>query len=182
MFKRPDPPRIDLPCGWPRQIRSAVLHVIALAQYVMAYTRRWATNSPIGHLLLKEENDGLRQEVAPLREEIRQRLQPHMHPLPIEGPHHVRLRLRGAHLPWKLHPRLREEVREERQPEIRRPQPAAWVNPALSNVLSKNAKRPPASLLRTGLTIAGAGLEPAASGLWARRAIRPHEAVRAIVG
>ncbi len=71
MSKRPDPPRIPLPRGWPQRVKSAVLQVIALAQYVMTYTRGWAVDSPIARLRLKAENGRLRQEVALLTEEIR---------------------------------------------------------------------------------------------------------------
>jgi transposase InsO family protein len=52
-------------------VKSAVLQVIALAQYAAAYTRGWAADSPIGRLRLKAKNDRLRQEVALLTEEIR---------------------------------------------------------------------------------------------------------------
>jgi len=38
-------PRIPLPKGWTGHVRSAVLHVIALAQYSTVYTRSWAANS-----------------------------------------------------------------------------------------------------------------------------------------
>ena len=38
-------PRIPLPRGWTSHVRSAVLHVIALAQYATVYTRSWAANS-----------------------------------------------------------------------------------------------------------------------------------------
>jgi transposase InsO family protein len=71
MFKRPDPPHIDLPRGWPQHVKSAVLHVIALAQCAMTCTRGWAVDSSIAKLRLKAENDRLRQEVALLAEEIR---------------------------------------------------------------------------------------------------------------
>ena len=64
-------PRISLLRGWPRCVKSAMLHVIALAQYAAAYTRSWAVNSPIARLQLKAENDLLRQEVELLTEEIR---------------------------------------------------------------------------------------------------------------
>jgi len=64
MSQDPDPTRIDLPRGWPRRVKSAVVHVIALAQYAVAYTRGWAVDSPIRRLSLKAENDRLRQEVA----------------------------------------------------------------------------------------------------------------------
>jgi len=55
MSKQPDLPRMLLPRGWPQRVRSAVLHVIALAQYVMIYTRGWAADSPIARLRLKAE-------------------------------------------------------------------------------------------------------------------------------
>ena len=37
--------KIRLPKGWKKQIRSAVLHVISLAQFATAHTRGWAANS-----------------------------------------------------------------------------------------------------------------------------------------
>ena len=64
-------PRIGLPRGWPRHVRSAMLQVIALGQYAVAYTRSWAVNGRIARMRLKAENDQLRQEVALLTEEIR---------------------------------------------------------------------------------------------------------------
>ena len=71
MAKHEHPPRIHLPRGWPRRVRSAMLHVIALGQYTVAYTRSWAVNGRIARVRLKAENDGLRQQVALLTEEIR---------------------------------------------------------------------------------------------------------------
>ncbi len=71
MVKRTNPLRIRLPKGWHRRVKSAMLHVISLAQYSMAYTRGWAVNSPIARLRLKAENDRLKQHVAFLTEEIR---------------------------------------------------------------------------------------------------------------
>jgi transposase-like protein len=64
-------PRIPLPKAWTRQVRSAMLHLISLAQYVTVYTRSWAVDSMNGRVRLKAENDRLRQEIALLREEIR---------------------------------------------------------------------------------------------------------------
>ena len=37
--------RIPLPKGWPRSIRSAVIHTISLAQFSLTHTRSWAANS-----------------------------------------------------------------------------------------------------------------------------------------
>ena len=64
-------PRIPLPKDWTGNVRSAVLHVISLAQYATAYTRSWAANSPNERMRLKTENDRLESEVALLKEEIR---------------------------------------------------------------------------------------------------------------
>jgi len=64
-------PRIPLPKGWPTQIKSAMLHVISLAQFSMAYTRGWAADSVTPRLRLKARVDQLEQEVTLLRDEIR---------------------------------------------------------------------------------------------------------------
>lgn len=63
--------KIPLPKSWPCHVRSAVLHIIALAQYATVYTRSWASNSLNARVRLRAENDRLRQEVALLEEEIR---------------------------------------------------------------------------------------------------------------
>ena len=56
-----NPPRIPLPRGWPQSVKVAMLHVISLAQFGMAYTRGWAISSPISRIRLKAENDRLKQ-------------------------------------------------------------------------------------------------------------------------
>ncbi len=66
-----NPAAIPLPRGWPRRVKSAMLHVISLAQYAAVFTRSWAVNSPIARVRLKTENDRLRQDVALLEEELR---------------------------------------------------------------------------------------------------------------
>ncbi len=71
MTKHGNPPRIQLPAGWFRHTRSAMLHVISLAQFALAYTRGWAVNSQVARVRLKTENDRLRQQAAWLTEEIR---------------------------------------------------------------------------------------------------------------
>ena len=71
-------PEIPLPRGWPSRVKSAVLHVISLAQFTLAYTRGWAANSPNSRIRLKAELDRAHQEIT--------RLQP---------PHRVRLRSLG---------------------------------------------------------------------------------------
>lgn len=42
MSKNQETPKIPLPKGWKKQVRSAVLHGLSLAQYAVAYTRSWA--------------------------------------------------------------------------------------------------------------------------------------------
>ena len=64
MTRQKNPPRIPLPRGWPGRVKSAMLHVISLAQYAVAYTRSWAVNSQVARVRLKTENDRLRQDVA----------------------------------------------------------------------------------------------------------------------
>ena len=34
---------VPLPSGWAKNVKSAVLHVISVAQFVLARTRRWTT-------------------------------------------------------------------------------------------------------------------------------------------
>lgn len=71
MTRHGNPPVIPLPAGWSEHARSAMLHVISLAQFALAYTRGWAVNSQVARVRLKAENDRLRQKVAWLTEEIR---------------------------------------------------------------------------------------------------------------
>ncbi len=71
MTKRTNPPEILLPADWSQHARSAMLHVISLAQFALSYTRGWAVNSQVARVRLKAENDRLRQQAAWLTEEIR---------------------------------------------------------------------------------------------------------------
>ncbi len=64
MTKHGNPPGIPLPAGWSRHTRSAMLHVISLAQFALAYTRGWAVNSQVARVRLKAENDLLTQKSA----------------------------------------------------------------------------------------------------------------------
>ena len=64
---RPHP----LPRGWPRRVRSAVVHVISLARTSLALTQGWASGSMNHQLLRQAEDDRLQQEIQLLREEIR---------------------------------------------------------------------------------------------------------------
>ena len=64
-------PEIPLPKGWGAHVKSAILHIIALAQYALTYSRSWAADSSNQRVRLKAECERLEQEVALLREEIR---------------------------------------------------------------------------------------------------------------
>ena len=71
MAGSPPPPRIPLPRGWPRRVRSAVIHAISLAHFSLTSTRSWAANSWNARVRLKAENERLRQELVLLQEEMR---------------------------------------------------------------------------------------------------------------
>jgi len=62
---------LPLPHGWPRRVRSAVVHAISLAHFSITATRGWAANSWNARIRLKEENDRLGQEIRLLLEELR---------------------------------------------------------------------------------------------------------------
>ena len=62
---------VPLPKHWNKHVKSAILHVISLAQYATAYTRSWAADSRNARVRLTAEKDRLEQELALLREEIR---------------------------------------------------------------------------------------------------------------
>ncbi len=71
MAGSPPPPRIPLPRGWPRRVRSAVIHTISLAHFSLTATRSWAANNWNARIRLKAQNNRLRQEIALLGEEMR---------------------------------------------------------------------------------------------------------------
>lgn len=62
-------PKIPLPTGWPASVKSAALHVIALAQFAMTYARSRAANSANSRIRLKAEQNKANQLNALLREE-----------------------------------------------------------------------------------------------------------------
>jgi hypothetical protein len=64
-------PHIPLPKGWDTYVKSAILHVIALGQYALTYSRSWAADSSNQRVRLKAENDRLEQELALRQEELR---------------------------------------------------------------------------------------------------------------
>lgn len=61
----------SLPTGWPKRVRSAVIHAMSLAHATLTTSRGWAANHWNARFRLKVENERLRQDVALLEEEIR---------------------------------------------------------------------------------------------------------------
>jgi len=64
-------PNIPLPKTWPATVKSAILHVVSLAQYAVAYTRSWAANSPIERIRLRARCDWLENQLAIVTEQLR---------------------------------------------------------------------------------------------------------------
>ncbi len=50
MAKYKNPPGISLPHGWPDRVKPGTLHLIALAQFALAYTRGWGVNSQVARV------------------------------------------------------------------------------------------------------------------------------------
>lgn len=100
-------PRVPLPKSWKSHVRSAMLHVISLAQYAAVYTRSWAVDSMNGRVRLKAERDRLLQELALRNEEIRikdarmARITPHRRPHYPPAERMAILEVRAAH-GWSL--------------------------------------------------------------------------------
>ena len=63
-------PTIRLPKSWKPRVRSAMLHIVSLAQYAVVYARSWAVDSTNQRVRLNTENDRAWQELALLREEL----------------------------------------------------------------------------------------------------------------
>jgi transposase InsO family protein len=81
-------PAIPLPRAWPSQIRSAILHAIALAQFALVRTRSWTANNTDPQLRHLADADQARQEIALLNEQIRI-LKAHMESIPVQRrPHY----------------------------------------------------------------------------------------------
>ena len=59
MSKQRNLPNIPLSRDWPCRVKSAMFHVISLAQFATAYTSGWAVNSQVARVRLKAENDQL---------------------------------------------------------------------------------------------------------------------------
>ena len=48
-------PRIPLPKAWTKHVRSAMLHVISLAQYAFLYARSWAVDGLNGRVRFQSQ-------------------------------------------------------------------------------------------------------------------------------
>jgi transcriptional regulator with XRE-family HTH domain len=62
---------IPLPKNWPHSVKSAVIHTISMAQFIVAHTRGWAANNPNARIRLKAKLDRAEQDNALLREQLR---------------------------------------------------------------------------------------------------------------
>ena len=62
---------VALPIGWPKRVRSAVIHAMSLASATLTATRGWAADHVSSRVRLRSEIERLRQEVSLLQEEIR---------------------------------------------------------------------------------------------------------------
>ncbi len=59
------------PSSLPRCGRSAMLHVISLAQYAIVHTRSWGADSSNARMRLKSQKEQVEHDAALLRAEIR---------------------------------------------------------------------------------------------------------------
>lgn len=71
MFDYKSRRQLSLPHGWPGAVKSAVLHVISLANFVIAHARGWAANSINARVRQASQIDRLKAENAMLKEETR---------------------------------------------------------------------------------------------------------------
>ena len=71
MPAKPSSRATPLPRAWPSRVKSAILPVISLAQYTIAYTRGWAVDSTNSRLQMRGELDQADQETVLLSEELR---------------------------------------------------------------------------------------------------------------
>ena len=53
-------PDIPVPSGWPKNVKSAILHVISLAHFAIVAARGWAANSINARVRLSSDNDRLK--------------------------------------------------------------------------------------------------------------------------
>ena len=98
---------IPVPRSWPKRVKSAVLHLISLAQFILAHARGWTANCVNPRVRQQGELDRATQEIALLREEIRikdarmTQLPPHRRPYYPPTERMAILQLRAARC-WSL--------------------------------------------------------------------------------
>jgi hypothetical protein len=80
-------PQLPVPKTWRRSVKSAVLHIISLAQFSIAYTRGWAANCPNARIRLAAENERLKAELAWRAVQTADRLKGPLVNLRAEHPH-----------------------------------------------------------------------------------------------
>jgi len=68
---RRGPPSIPLPSHWRNHVKAGVLHAVALAHRGLVAARGWCADSPLVRVRRAAKLDGLRAEVALLKEEMR---------------------------------------------------------------------------------------------------------------
>ncbi len=86
------PPKLPLPRGWKRRVRSSVLHILALSHYTFAVLLARAANSKNRQVRLRAQIDRRDNEIVLLQEELRiknarmEQVPPHRRPhyLPLE--------------------------------------------------------------------------------------------------
>lgn len=71
MISRHNSSKTALPAGWPQFVKSAMLHILSLAQYAATYARRWAADRRNARRRLRAQDNQLRQLVGLLKEEFR---------------------------------------------------------------------------------------------------------------
>ena len=64
-------PDIPLPSGWAKNVKSAVLHVISVAQFALAHTHGWAADTLNPRVRQAAQMDRLVNDIALLQEELR---------------------------------------------------------------------------------------------------------------
>ena len=98
---------IPLPRSWSNGVKSGVLHIIGIAQIILAHARGWAADCTNPKVRMQSDLDRAEQEIVLLREEIRikdgrmAQLPPHQRPYYPPAERMAILQLRAARN-WSL--------------------------------------------------------------------------------
>lgn len=71
MLMDPDSKHFPLPKNWPRNVKTAVLHVLSLARVAIVHTRSLLVNSPNARIRLAGDLRGSLNKISLLEEEFR---------------------------------------------------------------------------------------------------------------